>query len=101
YLDDMRTRETLVAAVEDQVVQIYEAFFDAYVNRFGGGGGGGGKMNGGSQISRKGKGPENAVWDFDTFAEWADSMFNVALPNVDDDGMSHPASRSLSRSGST
>jgi conserved oligomeric Golgi complex subunit 3 len=112
YLDDHRTRETLVAAVEDQVVQIYEAFFDAYVAQSTAAGGkdvNGKKANGvggtvaGAHISRKGKGPENAVWDTDTFTEWAEGIFNVALPNVEDDGddQSHVASRSLSRSGST
>lgn len=97
YLDDMRTRETLVAAVEDQVVQIYETFFDSYMSRMSGGNG---KVNGASQISRKGKSPEDAVWDIDTFAEWAESLFNVALPNAEDDEPSQPASRSLSRSRS-
>ncbi|RVX69460.1 hypothetical protein B0A52_06524 [Exophiala mesophila] len=95
YIDDLRTRETLVAAVEDQVVQIYEGFFDGYSRRDGA------KVNGTNQISRKGKSPEDAVWDIDTFAEWAETMFNVALPNVendiDSDGV---ASRSLSRSHS-
>ena len=103
YLEDHRTRETLVAAVEDQVVQIYETFFDAYTA--GGEGANGKKANGSAappQISRKGKGPENAVWDIDTFAEWAEDLFNVALPNGEDedgDG-SNGASRSLSRSRS-
>lgn len=96
YIDDIRTRETLVAAVEDQLVQIYEAFFDGYVRRLGGNG----KVNGASQISRKGKSPENTVWDIDTFAEWAEGLFNVALPNVEDDTASNVGSRSLSRSGS-
>ncbi|KEF61902.1 uncharacterized protein A1O9_03474 [Exophiala aquamarina CBS 119918] len=96
YIDDIRTRETLVAAVEDQVVQIYESFFDGYVWRLGGNR----KINGTTQISRKGKGPENAVWDIDTFAEWAEGLFNVALPNVEDDTASNAVSRSLSRSGS-
>jgi hypothetical protein len=108
YLDDHRTRETLVAAVEDQVVQIYEVFFDAYTAQPTGGAKGlnGKKANGKAgppQISRKGKGPENAVWDIDTFAEWAEGLFNVALPNVQDDedgDGSHIASRSLSRSRS-
>ncbi|OQV05207.1 hypothetical protein CLAIMM_09986 [Cladophialophora immunda] len=114
YLDDHRTRETLVAAVEDQVVQIYEAFFDAYTSQSAGKAGThNGKVNGAAataatHISRKGKSPENAVWDLDTFAEWAEGLFNVALPNVeeeeeledvDGDG-SHVASRSFSRSGS-
>ncbi|KAL2428972.1 Conserved oligomeric Golgi complex subunit 3 [Exophiala dermatitidis] len=103
YLDDMRTRETLVAAVEDQVLQIYETFFDSYTSRSAPGANG--KVNGASQISRKGKSPEDAVWDSDTFAEWAESVFNVALPNAeeedDDDDASRPASRSLSRSRSS
>ncbi|KIW10206.1 hypothetical protein PV08_11167 [Exophiala spinifera] len=96
YLDDMRTRETLVAAVEDQVVQTYETFFDGYVSRLGSLG----KMNGAGPISRNGKGPESAVWDIDAFSEWAEGVFNVALPNVEDDGTSRPVSRSLSRSDS-
>ncbi|EXJ63031.1 hypothetical protein A1O7_03475 [Cladophialophora yegresii CBS 114405] len=109
YLDDHRTRETLVAAVEDQVVQIYEAFFDDYAAHQSASSdkGGNGKVNGAAAtpISRKGKGPEDAVWDIDTFAEWAEGLFNVALPNVEDededDGRgSHVASRSLSRSRS-
>lgn len=115
YLDDHRTRETLVAAVEDQVVQIYEAFFDAYLAQSASAGGAAGvngqKSNGtvgggAAQISRKGKSPENAVWDIDTFAEWAEALFNVALPNVEDDdadgdGSHGGASRSLSRSRSS
>ena len=103
YLDDHRTRENLVAAVEDQVVQIYETFFEDYAQSATGKGMNGKKINGGggTQISRKGKGPENAVWDIDTFAEWAEGLFNVALPNVDEDGDgSHVPSRSLSRSRS-
>jgi hypothetical protein len=105
YLDDHRTRETLVAAVEDQVVQIYEGFFDDYAAHSAGAKGRNGKVNGSATpISRKGKGPEDAVWDTDTFAEWAEGLFNVALPNVEDeeDGRgSHAASRSLSRSRSS
>ncbi|KIW71516.1 hypothetical protein PV04_03673 [Phialophora macrospora] len=104
YLDDHRTRETLVAAVEDQVVQIYEGFFDDYAAHSAGTMGRNGKLSGSAAtpISRKGKGPEDAVWDIDTFAEWAEGLFNVALPNVEDeeDGGSHAASRSLSRSRS-
>lgn len=93
YLDDHRTKETLVAAVQDQVVQQYESFYDSYV--------GSRKTN---VVSRKGKGKgrEDAVWDIDTFAEWAESVFNVTLPNgqgEEVDGTS--GSRSLSRSGSS
>ena len=100
YLDDQRTRETLVAAVEDQVVQIYETFFDGYLE-------GGSKANGTKKgsISRKGKSPEDAVWDSDTFAEWCEGIFNVALPrNGDGDGGSRSrmgSVGSLSPSGSS
>jgi len=89
YLDDMRTRETLVAAVEDQVVQNYEAFFDAFAGR--------------GKVSKKGKSPENAVWDVDTFAEYAESVFGVILPAANDgeDERTSVGSRSLSRSRSS
>lgn len=98
YLDDMRTRETLVAAVEDQVVQAYESFFEEYAGHATKKG----KMNGvagKAKISRKGKGAEDAVWDSDTFAEWSESVFNVALSHHDEDVS--PDTRSLSRSGSS
>lgn len=91
YLSDPRTRETLVAAVEDQVVQIYEIFFEKYTAdrklaplngaaAGGGGGGASGKGAAGKGISRKGKSPEDMVWDADTFAEWCEGVFDVALP---------------------
>ncbi|RMZ89932.1 hypothetical protein DV736_g2838, partial [Chaetothyriales sp. CBS 134916] len=78
YLDDLRTRETLVAAVEDHVLQQYEAFFDHYV-----------KANGKRKtVSKKGKSPETEVWDADTFAAWCASVFAVQLPI--DDGNREP-----------
>ena len=111
YLDDLRTRETLVAAVEDQVVQAYELFFEDYAGRSAqqSGGPGKGKANGtvkGSgknKISRKGKGAEDDVWDSDTFAEWSESIFNVILPQIhdEDDRGRSPDTRSASRSRSS
>ena len=109
YLDDQRTRETLVAAVEDQVVQIYETFFDQYVDSTANGNGKANETAAGKRgISRKGKSPEDAVWDSDTFAEWCEGVFNVALPrngeDVDADGESRSrmgSVGSLSRSGSS
>ena len=119
YLDDPRTRETLVAAVEDQVVQIYETFFDSYISdsvngKANGNGSAGGGSGGKKGISRKGKSPEDAVWDSDTFGEWCEGMFNVALPREGDGENGHGdpyegsrsrlgsvGSRSLSRSGSS
>lgn len=98
YLDDLRTRETLVAAVEDQVVQSYESFFEEYAGhamKKGKSNGTAGK----AKISRKGKGAEDAVWDSDTFAEWSADVFNVILPQHDEDVS--PDTRSLSRSGSS
>lgn len=93
YLDDQRTRETLVAAVEDQVVQIYEGFFEGYV-----------KAVGGKSVSKKGKGLETEVWDVDTFAEYCEGVFGVQLPEVAENGevgSMYGGSRSISRSGSS
>jgi conserved oligomeric Golgi complex subunit 3 len=109
YLDDERTRETLVAAVEDQVVQIYEAFFESYISTSGQANG---KANGVASkakmsISRKGKSPEDAVWDSEVFGEWCEGVFNVALQREEERGLSRERSRSqsfgasVSRSGSS
>ncbi|KAI9891608.1 MAG: Golgi transport complex subunit 3 [Vezdaea aestivalis] len=61
YLDDIRTKETLMAAVQDQVIQNYELFYDHYVEI---------SRLKGKMISRKGKNREEGVWDVDTFADW-------------------------------
>lgn len=98
YLDDLRTRETLVAAVEDQVVQAYEIFFEEYAGKTASKGkanGAGGK----AKISRKGKGAEDAVWDSETFAEWSEGVFNIVLSQQDEDVS--PDTRSVSQSGSS
>lgn len=102
YLDDPRTKETLVAAIQDQIVQIYEGFFDSYTNRDGG------KAQARS-ISKKGKSREDTVWDIDTFAEWTEGIFMVGregMIELDDDhdgdgvGSGGGRSRSVSRNGS-
>jgi hypothetical protein len=73
YLDDSRTRETLVQAVQDQVVQSYEDFFEKRVA----------DADDGSVSSRgrsgrsKGKGRADQVWDPDIFAEWVEGVFGV------------------------
>jgi hypothetical protein len=90
YLSDQRTRETLVGAVQDQVVQIYEDFFDVYTSK---------ENNKGKTISKKGKGREDAVWDVDTFAEWTEAIFGVHGIERDGNG-EESQSRNLSRSGS-
>jgi conserved oligomeric Golgi complex subunit 3 len=96
YLDDPRTKETLVAAVQDQIVQIYETFFDSYTGRDG--------KTVAKSISKKGKSREDAVWDIDTFAEWTEGIFMVGregLIDADEDGEGGGSgSRSLSRNGS-
>lgn len=101
YLDDLRTRETLVAAVEDQVVQAYETFFEEYAGKAQKGKvNGTGLGKGKTKISRNGKGAADDVWDSDTFAEWSESVFNVVLPRGDDEDES-PDTRSVSRSRSS
>lgn len=71
YLDDGRTRETLVGAVQDLVVQGYEGFYERLMRGLGVDGGGG------RRGSRKGKGREDEVWDVDMFEEWAGGVFRV------------------------
>lgn len=69
YLDDVRTRETLVGAVLDAVLGGYEAWYVGYVKERRGNG----KVGG----SRKGKGREDEVWDGDMFREWCVGVFAV------------------------
>lgn len=99
YLDDARTKETLVAAVQDQVQLNYEEFWAGYSATTGGG-------------KAKGKGREDGVWDRDTFEEWCTGVFNVgraAMGAIDEgsdgdgdgEGRFDSRSRSVSRSGST
>ncbi|KAL2039427.1 hypothetical protein N7G274_007699 [Stereocaulon virgatum] len=88
YLDDVRTKETLVAAVQDQVIQNYETFYDIYTAE---------KRSNGKQMSKKGKGRDDEAWDPDMFSEWVASIFKVrGMGSLDEDG----DSRSLSRNGS-
>ncbi|KAE8152705.1 Sec34-like family-domain-containing protein [Aspergillus avenaceus] len=70
YLDDGRMKETLVGAVQERVILIYEEFFDRYTSS---------ERSRGNPISRKGKGREDAVWDVDTFAEWCEGVFRVGV----------------------
>ncbi|RMJ27429.1 golgi complex component [Aspergillus sp. HF37] len=88
YLADVRMKETLVGAVQDRVVQIYEDFFDKYTSE---------ERSKGHLVSRKGKGREDAVWDVDTFVEWCEGVFRVGFAGNEDEVA---GSRSLSRSGS-
>ncbi|KAK2754051.1 Golgi transport complex subunit 3 [Arachnomyces sp. PD_36] len=95
YLDDARTKETLVAAVQNRVLQIYEEFFNKYVLT---------QSNSGKAVSRNGKGAESSVWDLETFTEWCGQVFRVGVvgyqsSDEDEDDDEGP-SRSLSRAGS-
>ena len=90
YLDDVRTKETLVAAVQDQVIQNYETFYDLHTAE---------KRSNGKQVSKKGKGRDDEAWDSDMFTEWVGNVFRVRdMDALNDDGDSR--SRSMSRSGS-
>ncbi|KAL8904159.1 MAG: hypothetical protein Q9207_003451 [Kuettlingeria erythrocarpa] len=71
YIDDGRTRETLVGAVQDLVVQGYETFFEHQMQEKGTDG------SGRRGKSKRGKGREDEVWDVDMFEEWAGDVFEV------------------------
>lgn len=85
YLTDLRTRETLVAAIRDQVLLNYESFYDLWTEKQAKEG----KEGGGKTRSKKGKGREGEVWDVDMFEEWAGGVFGVRefglLGNHDND----------------
>lgn len=68
YIDDARTRETLVAAVRDQVALAYEDWVDLQND---------GKGATIGKVSRKGKGREDEVWGSEVFAEWCEKTFGV------------------------
>lgn len=68
YLEDARTKETLVGAVQDQVVENYEDWYEGYMAQM--------RANG-KVASKKGKGREDEVWDPDAFAAWSEDVFKV------------------------
>lgn len=87
YLDDSRTKETLVAAVRDLVLQDYETFYDMQTE----------SKDGGAKVSKskKGKGRDDRIWDVDMFGEWAGGVFGVkGLGMLDDDRESERGSDS-------
>ena len=94
YIDDRRTRETLVSAVQDLVVQRYEAFHERQMREKHG-------ETGSRRASKKGKGREDDVWDVDMFEEWAGGVFMVGKvlgreEEDDDDGFSDRGSGRVS-----
>ena len=91
YLDDVRTKETLIGAVQDQVIQNFETFYDLYVAE---------QRSNGKATRKKGKGRDDELWDSDMFGEWATGVFQVGKVEIDDED-EYSRSRSISRSGST
>ncbi|KAI9834233.1 MAG: hypothetical protein M1819_003071 [Sarea resinae] len=80
YIDDVRTKETLVAAVQDQVMEEYDDFHEKLSTKL--------RANG-QAVSKKGKGREDDIWDPDTFSEWIMGVFRVgklAMQDSDEDG---------------
>lgn len=103
YLDEVRTVETLVGAVEDVVLQAYEDFYDACMVT--------GAVSKAGIRKGKGKGREDDVWDPETFGEWTGNIFGVVRFGFDEeddrdrdmDGDEHgeTLTRGRSRVGST
>lgn len=77
YIEDTRTRETLVAAVRDQVILAYEDWIDGLSE-------GEAKVRIG-KVSRKGKSREDEVWSSEVFAEWCEKTFAVGKVVGDED----------------
>jgi len=77
YIDDARTRETLVYAVQQQVLQNYDAFYERWSAE---------RRSLGKAVSSKGKGREGEVWDGETFQEWVADVFGVRLAVLEDGG---------------
>lgn len=68
YIEDVRTKETLVGAAQDAVLGRYEEFFETHMVAV--------RAVGGA-VRAKGKGREDEVWDVDMFADWATEVFAV------------------------
>lgn len=89
YIDDTRMKETLVGAVQDRTIQIYEDFLEKYASS---------DKGKGFAASKKGKGRDDAVWDVETFAEWCEGVFRVGVAGLqaeevdDDDDLSSTTS---------
>ncbi|KAJ5541570.1 hypothetical protein N7494_006646 [Penicillium frequentans] len=89
YIDDTRMKETLVGAVQDRTIQIYEDFLEKYASS---------DKGKGFAASKKGKDRDDAVWDVETFAEWCEGVFRVGIAGLqaeevdDDDDLSSTTS---------
>ena len=82
-------KETLVGAVQDRTIQIYEDFLEKYASS---------DKGKGFAASKNGKGRDDAVWDVETFAEWCEGVFRVGVAGLqaeevdDDDDLSSTTS---------
>ncbi|QSS49903.1 golgi complex component Cog3 [Histoplasma capsulatum var. duboisii H88] len=81
YLDDVRTKETLVGAVQDSVIQAYEDFYNSYISTLEGGKDGV-TSNKPSTMEKSRKAQEDGVWDVDTFTGWSETVFNVGVAGL-------------------
>ncbi|KAJ5287984.1 hypothetical protein N7478_003670 [Penicillium angulare] len=73
YIDDTRMKETLVGAVQDRTIQIYEDFIEKYAAS---------EKGKGVAFNKKGKDRDDAVWDLETFAEWCEGIFRVGVAGL-------------------
>jgi hypothetical protein len=88
YLEDGRTRETLVAAVQEHVIQAYESYYEEIFLR---------------DDSVPPRSPGGTVWDVEVFVGWSNDIFAVGhgFLAYDGDGAgSEDMSPGMSRAGS-
>ncbi|EZF29576.1 conserved oligomeric Golgi complex subunit 3 [Trichophyton mentagrophytes] len=77
YLEDKRTKETLVSAVQDTVTQLYEDYLEAYAAEAG-------KDKPGRKVSRKPV-ATGELWDVERFGDWTDSIFRPKIEAYESD----------------
>ncbi|KMQ48149.1 hypothetical protein A7C99_6047 [Trichophyton rubrum] len=78
YIDDKRTKETLVSAVQDTVTQLYEDYLEAYAAAEAG------KDKPGRKTSRKPV-ATGELWDIERFGDWTDSIFRPKIEVYESD----------------
>ncbi|RPA99180.1 hypothetical protein L873DRAFT_1835529 [Choiromyces venosus 120613-1] len=88
YLADGRTRETLVSAVQEHVIQAYESYYEEI-------------FLGGNKVPPRS--PGGTVWDVEMFVGWSNDIFAVGhgfLAYDGDGAESEDTSPGMSRTGS-
>jgi conserved oligomeric Golgi complex subunit 3 len=75
YITDHRTREMLVQAVMESVMQTYEEWFDTSYTPSQAASNGAGR-------SAKGKGREDGIWGPEVFDEWCADVFKVGVLGI-------------------